>query len=227
MRDTNHTPVEARFNLDIPMPHVHMTIPEMMAMGQAPDMYGLDEDDDLQLVYFGNTTHAIYNPTNGHYTLVIGNGEFLFRGCGSDAVKMCNMIQEYLDNEGVLIDHINKYTWSWANTVANNLDPDRFWAEVRFLFEKEGNVIDNLAGEGDDMYMFHVNDYQVFGLQTPEDDYRVIKWVDGDAVLVGHFTTMSAVRTGIEVREAEEKLMKATADQMDGIAKLLFPKGEM
>ena len=224
MRDTNHTPVEARFNLDIPMPHVHMTIPEMMSMGQAPDMYGLDEDDDLQLVYFGNTAHATYCPKSKEYYLTIDRTGWTYRG--HDVVKMCNRLQEYLDGEGMLVDHLNKYTWSWANTVANNLDPDRFWAEVCFLFEKEGNVIDNLAGEGDDMFMFHVNDYQIFGLQTPEDDYRVIKWVDGDAVLVGHYPTMVDCYTAIELHDKEQKMREAALKHAATVIDMVYNSGK-
>lgn len=218
MRETHHTPVEGRFNLDIPMPHVHMTIPEMETMCLAPDEYGLDEGDDLQLVYFGNTTHATYHPTNGHYNLVIGNREFMFRG--SDVVMMCNMIQEYLDDEGVFIDHLNRFTWTWANTVANNLDHDRFYAEAEFLFKKEGTDVGNMAGEGDEMFQFHVNEYQIFGLRTPEDDYRVMRWDDKlEPEHIGDFPTMVACRTAIQKREIQKEIALATATVIDTLKK--------
>ena len=210
MRDTNHTPVEGRFNLDIPMPHVHMTAPEMESMGLDPDEYFAVGDTDMQLVYFGNTAHATYDPAKQEYYMCIDRSVYTFRGM--DVVKMCNMLCQHMEQETVLVPHLNRFTWTWANTVANNLDHDRFWSEVMFLFDQDGTTIDNMAGEGDDMFQFHVNDYQIFGLRHPEDDYRMIQWVDGEAVEIGHYPTLTACHKAMKMRKVEAQLRQHTID---------------
>ena len=207
MRDTNHTPVKARFNMDIAMPHVHMTQPEMVAMGLDPDDCGMTMTDDMQICYFGNTMAAFYEPSDNCYWLTLDRSVMQFKS--GEEWRMCNMIQTFLESEKMLLDHMHRFTWTWANVVANNIDADRFWNEVKFLFEGDGNVIDNMAGEGDDMFQFHVNEYQVFGLRTPEDDYRVIRWVDGDAVVVGHYPTLFAVKKAIDTNKAEVRAQMA------------------